>query len=403
MTDQEAAFPRIGILRKGAKKPANGPGRDLTFFRFVAEDEDAQEHFDAAYPDEDALRSINVLLPFETPEENFIDNSWIEKWVAGGLEYRSDGKNLILWRQDNGQYSDDPKPDPKPQILEDGKRADGSMQVGRLTVIIPELGRLATVTILTTSKNDVINLSNQLKSYYAINGDLRGIPFVVVRRKHKISTPMGGGTRGRRDSWLLSIETQPHYTRLHLASVQRAALPAPVDFVDAEEVTENSPTIEVEKIPAPEEPPQPTQPKAAPPNSAESLLEILATKTDYYTNIYHLINGIRKMAGRGRDWLWPEKDDIDGWRDAYVKALAYANRPKEDDGNDWAARDKQAFYTRVIVEIPFFNDGAAIDKAMEELGIEYDVENEDFILDELAKFAGQSADLRIARQDGEKD
>jgi hypothetical protein len=232
MTDQEKRYPRIGILRKGAAKTGNAPGKDLTYFRFVPDDEDAKQHFEAAYPDQESLRCINVLLPFKTPEENFINDTWIEKWVAGGLEYRSDGETIVLWRMPNGQYSDQPKPDPKPEILEDGKRADGSMQVGRLTCIIPELGRWATVTILTTSKNDVVNLSKQLKGYYDLTGDLRGTPFIVVRRKHMISTPTGGGKRGRRESWLLSIETQPHYTRLKLAEVQRNALPESVDDIE---------------------------------------------------------------------------------------------------------------------------------------------------------------------------
>jgi hypothetical protein len=262
LTDQDAALPRIGILRKGKEKTSkNAPGRDLTYFRFVPEDDDAKVHFEEAYPDEDAQRCINIFLPYKTPEENFINNSWIEKWVAGGLEYRSDGENIIRSRMSNGQYTDEVKPDPKPKILEDGKREDGSSQVGRLTAIIPELGRLATVTILTTSKNDVANLSKQLKSYYNLYDDLRGIPFIVVRRKKRISTPMGNGERGRRESWLLCIETKPQYTRLYLADVQQKALPAPTITVEAEHLdAETPPDLLVSPMEEtePEESPTPT-------------------------------------------------------------------------------------------------------------------------------------------------
>jgi hypothetical protein len=337
LTDQEAALPRIGILRKGAKKPANGPGKDLTYFRFVGEDLDAQELFNKAYPEQEDLRRINVFLPFKTPEENFIDNSWIEKWVAGGLEYRSDGDNLVLWRMDNGQYSDEPKPDPKPQILDDGKRADGSMQVGRLTVVIPELGRLASVTILTTSKNDVINLSKQLKAFYALNGDLRGIPFVVVRRKHKISTPMKGGKRGRRESWLLSIETQPHYTRLHLASVQQAALP---ETVDASEVEILPPTVEVEKIASPDEPTQPPKPKSSKPKPKKSspaqpapgfptiVAEVNAELGEEKYNVYHAQKAIQKVID---DFKIPGPDDTEGLAVAKKTLLEYARAPEQAD------------------------------------------------------------------------
>ena len=230
MTDQEKELPKIGVIRKGAPKTTNAPGKDLTYFRFVPEDEDAKNHFEAAYPGEP--RSIEVFLPYVTPEENFINSTWIEKWGAGGLEYRSDGDTVVQWRMANGQYSFEPKPDPKPEVGEDGKRADGSRYVGRLTVIIPELGRFATVTVLTTSKNDVVNLSKQLKSYYALSKDLRGIPFILTRRKMNISTPTGDGGRGRRDSWLLCIETKPDYSRLLMADAAKKALPDSVDDED---------------------------------------------------------------------------------------------------------------------------------------------------------------------------
>jgi len=232
MTDQSAAFPIVGTLRKGEAKTDNKPGKDLTYFRFVTDDEDAEAHFNQAYPSQDELRHINVLFPYKTAKENF--DAWIEKWVAGGLVYRSDGETQVLWRTDQGGYSDESKPDPKPEIKADGKRADGSGQVGRMSVIIPELGRLTTVTVMTTSKNDIVNLSRQLSSYEALNGDLRGIPFVLMRRKHMISTPGADGKRVRREKWLLSIETQPHYTRLHLAAIQQQALPEEVNVIEAE-------------------------------------------------------------------------------------------------------------------------------------------------------------------------
>jgi len=225
LTDGAPEFPSLGVLHKGAKKTTNAPGRDLTYFRFDPADDDARRHFEAAYPTEEHLRRINILLPFATPEENFINRTWIERWVAGGLDYRSDGENIIQWRKPDGSYSFEPKPDTPIETNWDGKREDDSRWVGRLVAIVPELGRLATVTIQTTSKNDIAKLSSQLKSYYAIEKDLRGIPFVIVRREEAISTPMADGKRGRRKSWLLSIETQPDYTRRHLAAVQLKALP----------------------------------------------------------------------------------------------------------------------------------------------------------------------------------
>lgn len=225
LTDKQAAFPSVGVLRKGDKKPNESrPGNDLTYFRFVSEDALANKMFKEAYPNEEALRSINIFLPHKTTVENM--DAWIEKWVAGGLVYRSDGETVVLWRTDKGGYSTDPKADPAPGVGEDGKRQDGSMQVGRLSVIVPELGRFATITVMTTSKHDIMNLTSQLRSYEAFRGDLRGIPFVLKRRKEMISTPGPGGKRARREKWLLSIETQPAWTMAQLGAMQQAALPS---------------------------------------------------------------------------------------------------------------------------------------------------------------------------------
>jgi hypothetical protein len=71
-----------------------------------------------------------------------------------------------------------------------------------------------------------MNLSQQLQSYEALRGDLRGIPFVLKRRLHKISTPGSDGKRIRREKWLLSIETQPQWTLAQLGAMEQAALPS---------------------------------------------------------------------------------------------------------------------------------------------------------------------------------
>lgn len=228
LTDKLAAFPVIGELRKGLAKDPNGnrPGKDLTYFRFTSEDILANKMFNEAYPDQDRLRNINVFLPYKTADENI--DSWIEKWVAGGLVYRSDGETLVLWRTDKGGYSTEQRPDVHQAIEANGKRKDGGGSVGRMSVIIPELGRFATITVMTTSKNDIMNLTRQLRSYEALRGDLRGIPFIIKRRPYKISTPGQNGERVRREKWLLSIETQPQWTMAQLGAMQQAALPASV-------------------------------------------------------------------------------------------------------------------------------------------------------------------------------
>ena len=223
MTDHAPMFPTIGTLRKGAKKTSeNKPGADLTYLRFDSEDPLAVRMFAEAYPDQEALRNIHVFLPNRTADENM--ESWVEEWVAGGLVHRCDGETKVLWRTPAGGYSTEKVP---------CKNCKGK-QVGRLSVIVPELGRLACITVLTTSIHDIIKLTAQLRAYEALRGDLRGIPFILRRRKEKVSTPGPDGKRLRREKWLLSIETQPEWTMLQLTAMQRAALPAgePVEDVD---------------------------------------------------------------------------------------------------------------------------------------------------------------------------
>lgn len=223
LTDQAAAFPIIGVLRKGDVKKSNRPGEDLTYFRFTSEDGEALEDFYGAYPDKQAQRRINIFLPHKTGDENM--DSWMEHWVAGGLVHRCDGKVTRLWRKDDGSYEDNPN---------EQKACPGKCkQVGRLSVIVPELGRFATVTVLTTSIHDIINLSRQLKSYESIRGDLRGIPFVLTRSPKMVSTPGENGKRLRREKWLLSLEANPQWAKMQLLADEQGALPELPDTVDA--------------------------------------------------------------------------------------------------------------------------------------------------------------------------
>lgn len=325
LTDQAAAFPRIGELRKGEEKPKEGnrPGRDLTYFRFTTEDDLARAMFNKAYPDQDALRNINIFLPHKTADENM--DSWIEKWVAGGLVYRSDGETLVLWRTEKGAYSLEPKSDPYTELDANGKRKDGGSQVGRLSVIVPELGRFATVTILTTSKHDIMNLTRQLRSYEALRGDLRGIPFVVKRKPYKISTPGQNGKRERREKWLLSIETQPEWTMAQLGAMERAALPEVIDppqIIDMPEADYllrelpadiRDPFDEPEPMPEPEQsPPSNGQANGKeykfPSTAAKNFYEAVQKATnDYYENPPHLLKVIGGHFNYGSADLWGER------------------------------------------------------------------------------------------------
>ena len=210
LTDRAAAFPQIGILRKGDKKPERGPGRDLTYFRFTSEHRDVIVAFYGTYGK--TPKDVNVFLPYRSAGENW--QAWREHWVAGGLIHRCDGETCAVWRKKDGSYSTDPVPCPgqcKP--------------VGRLSVVIPELKRLAFVTVLTTSLHDIMTLTENLAALELLRGDLRGIPLVLRRRPRKVSTPGDNGKRLRREKWLLTLEAAPQWVSLQLAAQQAAAIP----------------------------------------------------------------------------------------------------------------------------------------------------------------------------------
>lgn len=207
------AFPRIGVLRKGAPKGDRGPGQDLDYFRFDSNDAQALRRFAEVYGERPT--QINVYLPYRTVEENF--QCWQEAYTAGALQHRCDGETCVIWLGKDGKYHQEPKPCP-----------GGCKEVGRLRIIIPELARLAYVTVETHSINDIIQLTENLQAAEALRGNLQGIPFILSRRERAISTPSKDGKRARRTVSLLSIEPHPDWVRLQLEQMHRQALPSPM-------------------------------------------------------------------------------------------------------------------------------------------------------------------------------
>jgi hypothetical protein len=210
LTDRAPSFPQIGVLRKGAPKTGNAPGRDLKYFRFTTDDEQAAESFAHFYGLEPQV--VRIFVPFKTAAENF--EAWQEDWAASSLKHRCDGQTCVLWLTPRGEYSQEPKPCP-----------GGCKPTGRLKVVIPELKRLAFVTVLTTSIHDIIEITENLQALEGTRGDLRGIPLLLRRVPRKISTPGDNGKRARREKWLIHIEAQPQWVELQLAAAQEAALP----------------------------------------------------------------------------------------------------------------------------------------------------------------------------------
>jgi hypothetical protein len=210
LIQQAASFPIIGKLRKGDKKGGNQPGKDLDYFRFDTDDVDAMQKFSAKYGPKP--KAITVYLPFRTIEENF--TCWQEEYTAGGLKHRCDGDTCVIWQDEQGRYHHEPKPCP-----------GGCKEVGRLTVVIPELMRFAYVSVETHSLNDIMQLQRNLNAAFALRGDLTGIPFLLIRRLVEISTPSGtAGKRARRAKALLFLEPHPDWVQVRLLEMRRDAV-----------------------------------------------------------------------------------------------------------------------------------------------------------------------------------
>lgn len=218
-----AQFPCIGKLRKGApkeKRTKNGKeyevmGKDLGHFRFDTDDKAAMQTFTAYYGAEP--KEIQVYLPYGTAEENF--QAWMEEYKAGGLMRRCDGETMSFHRNDAGGADLTPK-----QCAKLCGRACACKEVGRLMIIIPQLARLAYITVETHSVYDIIQLTENLQAAQALRGDLRGIPFILSRREREISTP-GDNGRVRRTKSLLFIEPDPEWVALKLEEMRLAARP----------------------------------------------------------------------------------------------------------------------------------------------------------------------------------
>src|ERR1041385_7373131 len=83
---------------------------------------------------------------------------------------------------------------------------------------------MATVTVLTTSVNDILTLQRSLEAIEATAKDLRGIPFILSRKPKKISRPSGNGPRQRVEKYLINIEPSPAWVGMQLQNMQRLAL-----------------------------------------------------------------------------------------------------------------------------------------------------------------------------------
>ena len=217
----EGRMTTIGILRKGAPRPANGksPGVELPYFRFDTKDDRAAAVFLESYGAEP--QEIRVLMPYKTTDQCFPTAK--ESYVASGLRSRCDGEFVSAMRLENGKIQ---RQFISPAACPGAKFCESCKPVGRLQCIIPELNRFALVNAETHSVHDIVNLDEQLRAIEATFGRLDSIPLVLRKTQKKISIPRDNGDRQRINKWLLSIEVNPEWAALQLAAARSAQLAA---------------------------------------------------------------------------------------------------------------------------------------------------------------------------------
>jgi hypothetical protein len=241
LSDRRLAFPEIGKIRKGGKKPEGGIGADLKYFRVEFDEQEtaAAKTFTDKYGDKPC--DINIVLPFNSIED--VWDAWMEAYTAGQLVARTDNQKYIFLRDTktgdilvrNGIDVATNKERPYVPGEQVGTDYNGKpvkcKSTGRLKIVIPELQRLAYLTVLTGSKNDIANISGQLAAIEmfcrGLGKGLGGTPLVLRRRPHMISCPdpKDKSKRVRREKWLLSIEADPEFVKRALLETKRLALP----------------------------------------------------------------------------------------------------------------------------------------------------------------------------------
>ena len=260
-------FPTIGRICKGAKvESANGGTRpvDLDYFSavFAPGEELAGRMFKQAYGEKP--REVHIYLPSDNLAEMW--KTQYEAYITGRMVAASDGEwftylvdlatfeVIVSARNKDAQGRcvniHTGQPEPHRLVVGQTRRGDDVVMkaTGRLTVIVTELGRFATLEVRTSSVLDVMELTANLNVLGNLNGGrLMGVPMILKRRPKEISYPNANGGRSKKVSWLLSIEADPRFVAYQLWQFTHSfELPAGMEEVHRRDAEEEEVEVEGE-------------------------------------------------------------------------------------------------------------------------------------------------------------
>ena len=241
-TDRASAprkWMQLGTIRKGTRD-GKGTPIDLPYFRFVPKQgpdaEDLQRIWDMSYGSQPTR--IEILLPFDDVESNW--QTWYEAYGTSGLKFRCNGKHWVQWIEPvtlayvRDYATAQEKVCPYCSGATERTADDpGDNAVGYLTAILLPFfnnGYAGTVTVTTTSINDVMSVTGAL---YAAEDEarahgetLRSIPFNLVRVEEEISQRFqdknGAYHKKRGTKSMVHLMIDPQWAGRSLSSVKQS-------------------------------------------------------------------------------------------------------------------------------------------------------------------------------------
>jgi len=229
------AFPEVGVIRKGGQKQKRvvdgreieTVGKDLSDrFRvtFYPGTEDMAARFFSVY-DTFTPHHIRAMIPFRS-----VWDAWSranEAYNFGRLIARADDDRFITLRDPlTGEYivrNGEPHRPYTPGESIDYERKGKQYRLklrptGRLRLFLPEIGRLVTFTLKTTSFYDCLNIEQHLGALQAIadalnGGNAAGIPIYVYRAEREVTWNRPDGSAQRVPKWLVHIEPDSDWVK----------------------------------------------------------------------------------------------------------------------------------------------------------------------------------------------
>lgn len=225
LSNREAVDPRfveIGRLRKGAEKQGNQPGKDLSYFRYVANSRypKSAEVFAGIYGDEPT--ELEVFFPHDEMERVF--SSWREAYGQNRLcKLRCDGARWHDWIEGDRHYHSEAGRECDLDCRDSENKCPKCpcQYSGRLSVILKPMwkaGQIGLVTVLTSSINDIAHLAAKLVQWEPLTGK----PFTLWRAPERIGVPIKG-QRAAKDSDLLHLELTDEWMQGMFALAQGRA------------------------------------------------------------------------------------------------------------------------------------------------------------------------------------